>query len=1065
MVVCLMFVTQTFAQSAANGVVQGEDGSPIIGATVILEKTPTNGTVTDQDGKFSLSVNSGETLVVSFLGYDAKQVVAGQNMKISLTSSSEAIEEVVVVGYGTVKKSDLTGSLTSLSDDAIAKSGAMFLDQAMTGQMAGVSVVTNSGEPGAGFNIQIRGASSVNASSQPLYVIDGFPMEDMENTSLSSDSYSSTNPLSFLNPADIESLEVLKDASSTAIYGSRGANGVVLITTKSGADTGKTNVVFDSSVSFSNVSHKIDVMQGQEFVDFMTDFELTQSSRYFDDNGVIPFPVGGESVNWQDEMYKTGIAQNYSLSVDSAWKTGKVIASASYADQGGIIDNSNYDRFNVRARVNQSLSSWLKMDMNANYSNSNQDGVIAVTSSSSAAGASLFQQVVTFRPVYVDSYIEKELYNDGIENGTNPFTYLYDTVKTTETNNFNLSTSLVATINKHLTFTSMYSFRVKNNIDKEFHPSTTSKGKNTNGLGIYETGTNKSWVNENYLNYSKVFNDIHSLNAMVGVSISATNADRYSQKSQDYIIESLGANNISYATTHFTPIVVMNNSSLLSYYSRLNYSLNSKYLFTASIRADGSSKFSKDNRFSYFPSGAIAWRASEEEFIKDLNVFTNFKVRASYGMTGNQGIPAYCNYQGLNQAYYSFNQNAGVLPESNTMVGVIQSSRLANKDLRWETTKQYDLGVDMSYLNGKLSFTVDYYNKRTDDMLLNETIPSTTGYSSIYRNVGSVRNRGWEFAVNSVNITTKDFTWSTSFNLSANKNTIISMGSDGDYLVDAPCSYGARPFIARSGAEMGSMYGYKSNGVYKYSDFVEFYNTDGSMKSVSDCYGIFLSRVSNLNAMQYNTGATPFTPLPGVPSSRWGAAVMPGMAMFDDIDGDNEITELDQEIIGESDPVLYGGLSNTFTYKNFDLNVNLIYSLGNEIFVNNYHPLLGNGERNTAPWLVDGIWRPSEDSADAIYPYPDDDSGRNQVSSMNVEDASYLKVKSIQLGYNLPQKALSKLGISQFRVYGVVNNLCTLTKYNWGDPEVLYNNPLAKGFVNFGYPTSRSFVFGVRVTF
>jgi len=1052
----------TQAQVRITGTVYAEqDRSPLMGATIVVKGTE-KGTVTDLDGKFSVLCESvPATLVISFVGMESQTFLVKSTkelpLKVFLEETQNEIDEVVVIGYGVVKKSDLTGSVSSIKGADVNNSRMLSFDQAMAGKMAGVNITNTGGEPGAGISIQIRGTGSINSDSEPLYVIDGAPITKDAGTGVGDPKGLSSavfNPLSSINPNDIQSIEILKDASATAIYGSRGANGVVLITTKSGAE-GKPMVSFSTYVGVGNVSKKIDVLNGRDYLNYMKyDREDPDYIAKYDSLMTTPFH------NWQDELFKSAITQEYNIGVRGGSKTTKYSMSAAYTDQQGIVTNSGFDRFTIRTRVDQSIGKSGKVGVNLSYAKMSQDGV--PSGGSKDTGSDVFQQVLSYRPANVRSN-NSDLDADGELTGdynlqSNPKDYVEQVQNRLNNMRIIANTYAQYEIIKGLLFKTSYNIDATQTDKNIFYGPTLAAGAATNGRGVNSWAKRFNWSWENILTYNVTLNKDHNLNAMVGYTMEKQSGRDFSIETTDYpnAFVGLPGGNVGHGLNTMAPSVREFASSLVSYLGRVNYSYKGKYLLTASIRSDGSSKFPKGNKFSYFPSAAIAWNVNRESFMKSLkNVINELKFRFSYGRTGNQGIPAYSSQSVYTDVYYSFNETGGMKSSSILRPGIAVKS-IANPDLTWETTEQYNGGIDVALLNNRLSFSIDAYYKKTFNLLLDKPLDYSTGFSTMMYNSGSLENKGIELVINTVNISNKDFSWTSAFNLSFNRNKVLDLGKNAALTFNAGNVYN-EAFILQPGYAVGTMYGFIYDGVYQYKDYKNFYiNNDPSqgMLNSDQCVTIY-NRVKN--------GEEVLTLVDGQPKYA-GDVPMPGSAKFRDIAGDdNNVTSEDRTYIGNSEPKFQGGFVNKFNYKGFDLNIFLQFSYGNKLFVTNYYPVQGYNNRNILQRIYDEGWRPYRDSN--LWPDYTLDSYKNVASGLFVEDGSYLKIKDITLGYTLPSQWLEKVKIGSARIYITGQNLFTFTKFKWYDPEVATKNPVTGGMYRFVYPSSRTIITGLSIDF
>ncbi len=1058
----LLLSSGAHAQQIRGSVKSAASGEPLAGAIVMAEGTRA-GATTNSKGEFTLTVASLPVrLEVSFVGMESRTVnvtSAERPVQVLLDETAEALDELVVIGYAVVRKSDLTGSVGQMKASQINDSRMISIEQAMAGHLAGVNIVNTSGEPGAGISINIRGVGSINSDTEPLYVIDGMPYIKDAGTevgNISGLNSATINPMSSLNPQDIQSIEVLKDASATAIYGSRGANGVVLVTTKSGS-AGKPRVSISAFVGVSEVSKKIDMLDANTFIDYMAYDRKTEQ-----------YITKGDSLrnlaphyNWQDYLFKRAVKQEYSVGVNGGNNQGTAYSiSVNYVDQNGLVKNSDYTRYGARARVDQKIGSKARAGVNLNYAEFTQVGVSS--GGSKDTGSDVFQQALSYRPVNV-RFNASDLDESGELSGdynsqTNPFDYLSNALNKTN----NTRTTAIAYVQyeflKGLLFKSSFNYNTTMTNKLGFYPPSIAAGAANGGRGINAYARRYNWAWENIATYKTTFCKKHNFDALAGYTMEQQYARDYSQESQNYpeAYNKLTGVNTGLGLTVLAPVVSEWSSAMVSYFARVNYNYASRYYFTASIRADGSSKFPKGEKFGYFPSAAVAWKASEEPFMKNSKVFSDFKLRASWGLTGNQSIPAYSSLSRYQSVYYSTNTTGGLSPTPRQWAGLAVSS-IANPDLTWETTKQFDAGIDISFLRHRLSATVDYYYKKTYDMLLNKPLLYSTGYSRMMYNSGSLRNCGWEVTVQSQNITRKKFSWTTNLNITFNRNKVLDLGENAYLPFNASNTYD-EAFVLVPGQAVGTMYGLVYDGVYKFSDYKNFYiDNDPSkyMRPKDEWTAIYNDLVAHPTKAQL---------VDGVPLYA-GSTPLPGNAKFRDLTGEGDINALDRAYIGSSAPKFFGGISNRFTLKDFDLNVFFQFSYGNDLFVSNYQALDGYGTRNVLQWIYDESWKPTPERQTDRWPSYMVDSYKTVTSNMWVEDGSYLKLKDVTLGYTLPRKLLSKIKMNTVRVYLTGQNLWTWTNFSWYDPETGDASSVTAGHYRFKYPSSRTFIFGVNIDF
>ena len=1046
-----------YAQKQVTGVVRSSADTTALPGVVVIELGTNNAVTTDSGGGYKINVRSDNSvLTFTSLGYIQQQQNVGNRKVIGvlLQPDTYAIDAVVAIGYGTTKKSDLTGSVGSLKSRDIENSTALSINDIMAGRMAGVMVTSSGGEPGSGFSIRIRGAGSINADMEPLYVIDGIPYEKSatQSTAFGGMGTSSLDPLAMLNPADIESLEVLKDASATAIYGSRGANGVILITTKSGKQ-GRTKISYSGSIGVSVKPQKeMEMLNAQEFADYRYNIMkyggVAADPRYIDDQMMPVNYADSVGHNWQREMFRTALQQNHNVSVSGGTQSGDYAVSVGHTNQEGIIRNSGYERTTMRVNLNQRLTRRLKGNAMLTYTSTSQNGSVISSDVGIGAASGVIQQMLVFRPVNVGSLEEIDM--EQTPPVSNPLLYNEQAVRKNTVHRTQYAFSLTYEFLPELNLRTSYSGFVNNVRTKEFMPKVVGPGYQTNGKNTSGYGTDTKWVSETTLNFKKQFNRISRMDAMLGFTVERLRNRTESTTVQNILDESLGEESMGWGTEVALPVVNnVTETSLMSFFGRVNYTYRDRYLFTASLRADGSSKFRSGNKFSYFPSAAFAWRISEENFMRSQKVVSNLKLRLSYGRTGNQSIGAYSTFDRMSFAYTLYSEKI--------LAGGVYPSQIGSQNLRWETTDQYNAGLDLGLFDNRINLTVDFYRKNSMDLLLQQPVSHTTGADFIVNNVGSVRNQGLEVTLNAMVLQTRNFWWESNFNLSINRNKVTDLGSVNYYLVDpSNNTQFINAFILRKGGSIGDMYGYKYKGVYQYGDFVEFYNVDpvsGAMtlKSPEECLSIYKPNKR-------------YTPMPGV-ADRASVNVAPGFAKYADLDGNGVVNDLDRTVIGHSEPKLFGGWTNSFNYKNIDLKVFIQYSYGNDIF-NASMSAYGMGMRlnNKTRKIWQSTWTPDDPQNE--YPYTTDVSGsRDLASSMSVEDGSYIRIKEITLGYTFPARLISRLGIANLRIYVTAQNLWTISNYSYYDPEVSFSNPLASGWDKFNYPRARTVMGGLAITF
>ena len=1051
MLFVLFSVTVAMAQVLVRGTVVDQTGESVIGASIQVKGT-TQGTITDIDGKFSLGVpDKKSVIVVSFIGYATKelQVDTSKPMSIVLEEDTKVLDEVVVVGYQEVRKKDLTGSVAKADMNELLNTPVGSFDQTLGGRIAGVNVSSSEGTPGGTMNIVIRGNNSLTQDNSPLYVIDGFPVEDAAIAST-------------INPSDIESLDILKDASATAIYGARGANGVVIITTKKGK-VGKAQITYDGSVTMHHVTRTIPMMDAYEFVKLQAE---TYPASIANSTGGYLMEYQGKQwtlddyrdifqYDWQDEILRTALQHNHNIRLTGGTEGVRYNASVSYYNQDGILLNSGYERFQARANT---VIKRDKLDINltTNYSRSIQTG--STPSETSYSGMNnLFYSVWGYRPVTYPNKSMESLLNDVMDEAIdssndyrfNPIRSLKEEYRKYYINNLQLNGYVSYEFIKGLKLkvSGGYTYDARKN--DQFNNSNTRYGGPTSTDKVNAQiirNERLTWLNENTLTYQTNIKKKHFFNSLVGITFQNSDYEYYSLKSTHIPNESLGMAGMADGTLSSSSSL-KSSWSMMSYLARLNYNYKSKYYATASFRADGSSKFSKKHRYGYFPSGSLAWNFMEEEFMAPIKkVVGAGKLRVSWGLTGNNRIGEYDYYALLQmlkekQGDYISNGSipSGVYPFDNDMssVGMVPVS-LPNEDLKWETTEQWNVGLDLSFFNERLNFTADVYRKTTRDLLLEASLPLVSGYYSATKNIGKVRNDGLELSLSTVNVQTKDFTWTSDFNIAFNKNEVLELAENQLSLTTAARfdqNYNSQPsYIAKVGLPMGMMYGYIYEGTYKYDDFVK----SGNSYTLKDNVPYFSSE----------------------------ANTQPGMPKYKDVNGDGIIDTNDRTIIGRGLPIHTGGFTNSFTYKGFDLSVFFQWSYGNDIMNANRLFFENAGGKKDLNQFASYANRWTPENPESDIPAATKSASNNVISSRIIEDGSYLRLKTVTLGYTFPKALIAKAKLSNARVYVAAQNLWTWTSYSGYDPEVsVRNSALTPGFDFSSYPRAFTLSFGVNLGF
>ncbi|MFC6099648.1 TonB-dependent receptor [Olivibacter domesticus] len=1009
----------THQDRLVGGTITDSLGSPIPGVSVLIKGT-SKGTSSNAEGNYQLQAEKGQVLVFRNIGYQEKEVTIGEGAKLDvvLASASEGLEEVVVIGYGSQQRRDVTGSVAPISMENVRGQAISSPDQALTGQVSGVNVSTSNGTPGGGPRIQVRGIGAIGAGSEPLYVIDGFPIP--------SSSGQQSNPMSAINPQDIASMTVLKDASATAIYGSRGANGVIIITTKRGA-SGKPVIQFSGSTGLQEVPQtgRPDLMNGQEFAQWRKEaimdkirFEEGREPTLEDVPELYRDPsLIGEGTNWFDEVTRVAPMTDLNLSISGGTEKIKTYVSAGYFNQEGVMLNTGFDRFSIRTNVDANLSDRFKVGINLSPSLTFTRG--GVNGQGRDEG---FDIASPIPPVYnEDGSYNAYIQSPGSFGVPNPVMFLNETTNKASRIKLLMNTYAEYSILDNLKFKTTFNVDYEDGNSEYFRPSILG---NQNAAppsvpsGQYIQSKYLNWLNENTLNYDFNTDNGHSLTALIGFTVQSQknqSADFTGNQFPDDDIKTLnGAARITGGTDK-------SDWALISYLARANYSYLDKYLVTATVRTDGSSRFGVNNRWGTFPSLALGWRASQETFLKDVKWLNDLKFRASYGFTGNFNIGNYSYMSNIGTNDYVFN---GTLASGRVM------NTLGNPSLGWEKMREFNAGVDFVGFNNRLTFSIDYYHRNTQDLLLNVEIPESSGFSTVTENRGDVLNKGLEFALNSVNIAKDDFNWSTSFNISFNRNKVLALGRSDDPIYSGVSSEGNPTNITKIGSPVGLLFGYVAEGIYQ----------------------------NEADLAQY----------PSFPGA------IPGNMRFRDVNGDGQITPVeDFDVIGNPYPDFTWGITNSLRFKNWDFRVLVVGSVGAEMLrATNFYTGNIDGVFNVRKEIADR-WRSPEQPGNGKVPTTNG-TGRGRVMyrdthSYSVEKTDYAWIRNITLGYTLPNGLGKNKFIQQVRLYGTVQNAFLFTGYS-GNPEgTNYNREdtgaLVPGIDYSNYPVPRIFTLGANLTF
>lgn len=1009
-------------------VVDFDNSEPVIGATVGLKGKPAS-LITDIDGKFTISSPTPEAAVeIRSIGYETTtvEVTSAKTNTIRLRPSTNLLNEVVVVGYGTTTRKDLTGAVAKVDVEDMQKAPVSNFEEALAGRVAGVTATSGDGQPGSDLNIVIRGNNSVTQSNSPLYVVDGFPLE--------------TSVGNVLNPEEIESMEILKDASATAIYGARGANGVILITTKKGK-VGRPVVSYNLYMGVQSAIKKQKMLDPYEFVRYQLDVNPTlYSSMYLGDQKTLDDYRNVEGIDWQDEVLRNAFLMNHSLSVRGGTENTRYSISGSVVHQDGVITNSGYRKYQGRLNLEQNLSRKVKLGLNLNYTYNKKFGTVASEQNPSPT-ASIMYSMWGYRPVgtlwqedLMDSLYDETL-DPNRDYRINPIMAVQNEYNPMHTNTFIANAFLQYKILDNLTLRISGGYNKVNQRREIFNNSSSRLGnpktnEKVNGSITHYERTN--FLNENTLTYNLKIKRGHSLKLLAGFTLQDSRYSSDGFTSINVPNEELGIAGLDEGTVTKSPVSRTSNS-LMSFLARADYSYKSRYMATISYRADGSSKFPKDNRWASFPSAAVAWGFGREEFMKDLTWLSSGKLRAGAGTTGNNRVSDYASLTSL-----VISPTSGYSVSNVPLKGVVPAS-LGNPNLKWETTVQYNVGLDLSFLNDRIQFTADYYYKRTKDLLLNATLAPSMGFLSAYKNVGSVSNSGIELTLNTINIQNGDFSWESNFNIAFNRNKVLSLNEDEPSLATR-VTWGnfnnAYPYIAIPGQPIAMYYGYLFDGIYQYADFD-------------------------------NVGGK-YVLKPGIPNNGNDRAnIQPGDIRYRDINGDGSVDANDLTIIGNPNPKFTGGFTNNFRYKGFDLSVFLQFSYGGQIMnANRIEFEGGDPTARTSLNMFESVkdrWTPDNPS-NTLFRVGG--QGPTAYSDRTIEDGSYLRLKTITLGYTLPAALTKRVGITSLRFYAAAQNLLTWTSYSGLDPEVsTYNSALTPSFDWSPYPRAKTITFGLDLVF
>lgn len=1018
------------AQSKITGRVVDENGQPAIGANIIVSGT-TQGASADIEGRFTLTVKANATLVVSYLGYQTQEIKVGTrtDFQIRLQPEANIMDEVVVVGYGSTKRSDLTGSISSVSAKNIEgyQSGSVL--GALSGQVAGVQITTADGTPGAGFDIKIRGIGTVNGDAAPLYIVDGFQVDNID----------------YLSGNDIEQVDMLKDASAAAIYGARAANGVVLVTTKSGK-IGRPTVTYNGSASYRQISKTLDLLNNYEFAKFQQESGFNTYWREGTDSNGKPYRyqtaedyLKVPGIDWQNEVFRPTWSQDHNVALSGGTENTRYSVSFSDYLENGIFNNSGFNKVTGKMTLNQKVTKWLTADVKLTYANTEKRGI---GTSGDQGRFNMLGTVLRSRPTggllmsdyemlhtAVDPLVEEN--TSGNLAQVNPIIQTESVTNKKRTEQWIANLGLTFRLGKKWTLKTTGTYNVANyRQDIFYHEQSRQAISNNAPYGSTQMGRDMRWSNSNLLTYRMGRKAGHSLEVLIGQENSGRTTEYLKGTAMDFPFDNLGNNNLGLGAK---PTEVTSNyagSMLVSFFTRVNYNYRDRYFFDATLRADGSTVFSDGNKWGVFPAFSAAWRISEEKFMKNQRTISNLKLRLGWGQVGNDRITNY-----LSLMLYS---KVPIGIGTDQMIA-LQPKQLANDELRWEASQSTNLGIDFGLFDNRLSMTADFFIKDTKDLLMNASIPGVTGFTSQWQNIGKIRNKGIELSITSTNFDTRGgFRWTTNFNISFIRNELraLASGEQSRLFTSGWSADYVNDYIAQVGSSLGDMYGYVFDGIYQSDDFV------------------------------WNEGSGKLTLREGVVdmSDNFGSTFGPGCVKYKDIDGDGKITTADRTKIGNGTPLFFGGITNTFNYKGFDLSFMFQFNYGNDVY--NATRLYGNTtmEKNYNMMAeVAGRWTETN-ASNSVPKY----NGyiKNEVYSRFIEDGSFLRLKNLTFGYTLPQKFTRKIYVSKLRLYFSAQNLFVVTGYSGYDPEVSVasSSPTTPALDWGAYPKSRVFTFGIDLT-
>lgn len=1028
----LCLVTAVYGQTVTGLVTSEGDGEPLVGATVKVKETDA-AVITDLDGNYSIQARQGQTLVFFYIGYLSKEVKVGSSTKINvqLRESSEMLDEVVVVGYGTMKRSDLTGAVSGVTEEDMKRSVVTSLDQALQGRVAGVQVTQNSGAPGGGISVSIRGINSLNGN-EPLYVIDG--------VAISGDSDSNSSVLNSINPSDIVSIEVLKDASATAIYGSRASNGVILITTRQG-EVGKTRISYEGYYALQQLPKMLETLSLREYAVYQN---LRAEVLGWGEREEFADPsLLGSGTNWQDEIFRTAGMHNHQINISGGSRSMRYSLSGGYLGQDGIVTGSDFNRFSFRVNMDNDITSWLSTGLRASVSRTKQTNNVDGTGAIETALNQL-PEVPARNPDGSYGVQSENLYGTYF---SNPLSDLLQNENYSRSTQMYIDFFADVKLWKGLVFRAEYAANYNYNTSYNYVPSYEYEYFTQSSSSSRSASNSNDWTLKTYLTYNGTFARKHNLSAMIGHEAQENTYEYLSGSRTGFLFNSVHELNVGDALTAKS-YSSRGSSAIESYFGRFNYNYDDRYLLTATVRADGSSSFDKGNRWGWFPSVALAWRINNEAFLKDVKAINSLKLRLGWGVVGNQWAGSYA--YGVTMTSVATVWGTG-----------FYGGNYPNSSLKWERTNSYNVGLDLSLFDNRVEFVFDTYYKNTDNLLMQASLPDyiSSVISSPWVNAGAITNKGFEFSLNTRNIITRNFSWNSGITFSLNRNKVTKLYSESSAISGEHNS--ELLTYTMVGQPVGQFYGYKVIGMFtKESDFYQK-GADGNFLFDESGEPILVAIPENQSIMK--------------------SGIWVGDYIYEDLNGDGVIDEQDRTFLGNPAPKFTFGFSNTFTYKGFDLYIFLNGSVGNKALnlirrtftdpMRNSNLLkeatniaiIGMYDSDIGDEVLSNVYITNADQAQVQRITTSSANDNNRISNRFVEDASYLRIKNISLGYTLPKKWLRKLQIENMRLYVNIQNLYTFTGYKGYDPEIgsLNYNMLLNGVDDARYPSQRIYTFGL----